>query len=182
MGSKRSRSKWVWCVVSALLVGAGTACVSPRVEVEVESSATRDLREFEVFEWLPMAIVDGAIADDEGLADALSERVFSALVERGFRASPPTGAEGAMSLQLSVRSEFVSKRRISPDPDANFPVTRRVEEAVVALRSLDPESGEVLWRGVARGTLPNRGSSIGRDREGVWLATADALMGRLPER
>jgi hypothetical protein len=87
-----------------------------------------------------------------------------------------------MTMQLSARIERVSKRTISPDPDTNHPVNRTFEEAVLELVSIDRASGDVLWRGEARGLLPQREGVIGRNRETVWKATLDALLESLPRR
>jgi hypothetical protein len=180
MALRRRADRLVLTSVLLLLAWVATACISP--EVTTESSATLDVRDLETFDWLPIEIVDDALEADGPLADKLSERGRSGVVARGYRAMPDETGGGSMTLQLSVSSALVSKRTVSPDPDTNHPVNRTFEEAVLRLVSIDRESGDVLWRGRARGLMPEREGVIGRNRETIWLETLDALVGSLPRR
>ena len=180
MASRRQGDRLVLASVLLLLSSLATACISP--EVATESSATRDVEEFESFDWLPIGIVNGAIEPNGPLAAELSERGRSGVLLRGYRIAEGEIMAGAMTFQLSVRSEFVSKRTVSPDPDSNHPVNRTFQEAVLELVSIDRASGDVLWRGEARARLPEREGVVGRQRETVWLETLDALVESLPRR
>ncbi len=180
MAWRRQGGRRVLASVLLWLSWIAAACISP--EVMTESSATRDVRDFETFDWLPIGIVNGAIEPNGALAAELSRRARAGVIERGYREAADEILGGAMTLQLSVRSERVSKRTISPDPDTNHPVNRTFEEAVLELVSVDRASGDVLWRGEARGRLPEREGVIGRNRETVWRTTLDGLLESLPRR
>lgn len=180
MAWRRQRGRRVPISVLLLLSWIAAACISP--EVTTEASATRDVRDFETFAWLPIGIVSGAIEPNGALAEELSRRGRAGVADRGYEPVSDEAGPAEMTMQLSVRIERVSKRTISPDPDTNHPVNRTFEEAVLELVSIDRASGDVLWRGEARGLLPQREGVIGRNPETVWKATLDALLESLPHR
>ena len=166
--------------LSLVMMLVATACVAP--EVTTEASALGDVRSFEAFEWLPLEIVDGALEADSALADELSRRGRAGVVGRGYEDATAIGDPAAIALQLTVRRVLVTRRTVSPDPDSNYPVERTLDEAVLGLVAIEPARGEVLWRGEARGVLPEREGVIGRSSDEVWRKVLAELVGSFPGR
>jgi len=157
-----------------------TACIAP--DVRTQATPLGDVSGFESFEWLPIEIVAGALDSDASLVNELTREGREGVVARGYEDVTVVGDAAALALQLTLRRVPVTRRTVSPDPDSNYPLERTLDEAVLGLVAIEPARGEVLWRGEARGVLPDREGVLGRSSEQVWRQGLAKLVERFPRR
>ena len=162
-----------FAVAFALLTAA---CVIPRIETR--SSRQGDVRVIDAVHLLPVEFAPGALGD-RTIGDALDANAAEMLERRSVRLV--AAIEAAPRLAISARSERVSRRTWSSDPDASALREVEIEEAVVVLRLFDGGGTEPAWLAEARARLPEVDAVFGPTRRAVWLATLREAISALPD-
>lgn len=157
----------------SLALMATTACISNRITV-----AASDGDAVSRASALRVALHEDAATS---VSPALRAQAEDALRAKGYSVAAVGSEDGDLVLEISARTEPVTRRTWSSDPDASALVLVERTDAVLSLRARNNEDAEV-WSCDARAPLPESGRPFAPDMDELWTDLLERALAKLPAR
>ncbi len=167
------------CLSVAWLAASVAACISSRITVEgSDGEAFAHATSLHV---TSVADAKGSIdAPTAPVADTLRSQAEAILRAKGY--SITDAVDGDLILEIAHRTEPVSRRTWSSDPDASALKIVHRTDAVLALRGRDRIEDREVWFCEARAPLPESGRAFAPSMHELWTELLERALAKVPAR
>lgn len=163
----------------ALLAASSTACISNRITVDA-SDGDLVARASALHVTLGEDATAAAASPTPSLATGLRTRAENALRAKGYSVAAP--ADSDLILEITHRTEPVTRRTWSSDPDASSPKLVERTDAVLALRARGRSDDAEIWFCDARAPLPEYERAFAPNMDELWTELLEHALAKVPAR
>ncbi len=177
--TRRKPTRALATISLALLAASTSACISNRITVDA-SDGEVVARASALHVTLREDATEAAQSPTPSVASALRSRAEEALREKGY--SITAAADADLILEITHRTEPVTRRTWSSDPDASAPRLVERTDAVLALRARGRSDDAEVWFCDARAPLPESGRAFAPSMDELWAELLEHALAKVPAR